>query len=117
MITSSPGLTVASSALNSTCLPPVRRLPGSAYRSGIFTFELVAYRLLQRWRAIDGRVFRFTAFDRVDRGFLDVIGRIEVGLTGGKADNILPGRFQFESKLGDGERRRCFDLFQALGKK
>ncbi len=67
---------------------------GSGSNPVVLTLELAADRLAQFWRAADVGVLRRAVADRVDRGFLDVVRRIEIRLTGAKTDNVFPGGLQ-----------------------
>ncbi len=93
MITSSPGFSVATSALKITCLPPgadvdLRRRVGQA----VLARELGDDGLLELGHAVDVGVFGLAALDGGDGGVLDVVGRVEVRLAGAQADDVATRR-------------------------
>jgi len=50
-------------------------------------------RLAQRYDAGDRRILGLATADRLDRGVLDVIGRVEIRLAGTEPDNVAPAFF------------------------
>src|SRR3712207_8218374 len=59
---------------------------------------LFPYTTLFRSDAVDGRVLGGAAPHRRNGGFLDVVGRVEIRLTGREADDVAPGRFQLQDR-------------------
>ena len=107
MMTSSPGLSVAIIALKSTCLPPVPTMIWlGLYVEAVLALELRDDRRLQLGDAVDGGVLGLAVADRLDRGFLDVVGRVEIGLAGAEPDDVAARRFQLARLVGDGDGRR-----------
>ncbi len=98
------------------CLPPEvttvwRRLVVEA----VVALHLGADRLAQRRRAGHGGVLGVVRADRLDRRFLDVVGRREVGLAGGQADDVFARRFHLQELALRGVRRRGLDAAQTVG--
>src|SRR4029453_1418929 len=81
----------------------------------VLALELGADRLLQRGGAVDVGVFGVAGHDRLDRGLLDVVRRVEIRLAGAQADDVSPGRLQLARLAGDGDGGRRFDAGQTLG--
>ena len=71
----------------------------------VVAFELVDNRLLELCRAVDRCVLGLAVVNGPDGGFLDVLGRIEIGLAGAKTDDVLAGSAQFCSAGRDCEGR------------
>ena len=70
---------------------------------------------LQLGNAVDSGVFRRLAVaDRLDRGFFDVIGRVEIGLAGAKADDVAAGGFQRTRFIRDGDGGRRLDAHDLI---
>jgi hypothetical protein len=51
----------------------------------VLALELGANRFLELGDAVNCRIFRLALADRGNGGFLDVVGRIEIGLTGSES--------------------------------
>ena len=65
--------------------------------------------------AVDIGVLRRTTFaDRLDRGFLDVVRRVEVRLAGAQADDVAAGRFERARLVGHRDGRRRLDALEAV---
>src|SRR6202012_2988141 len=74
----------------------------------VLALELARHRGLEFGNAVHGGVFRRLAVaDRLDRGFLDIVGRVEIGLAGAQTDDVATGRFERARFIrnGDGGRR------------
>ena len=116
MITSSPGLTVASNALNRICLPPVPTIVCDGFVvEPVLALELGRDRLAQRLDAGDGRIFRLAALDGGDGGALDVVRRVEIRLADRQRDDVAPGGFQIARFLRHRDGRGGFDAQQGVG--
>ena len=89
----------------------LRRLVGQP----VLALEFLGDRPLQLGDAVDGGIFRLAALDRLDRRLLDVVGRIEIGFAGAKADHVEAGGFQLARLAGDGHGRRRLDPFERAG--
>ena len=79
----------------------------------IVALELRDDGVLQLDDAVDVRVTREALADRLDAGFGDVRGRIEVRLAGAQADDVLALGFQFRGARGDCESGRGLDALNA----
>ena len=66
----------------------------------VLALELGRDGLAQGHDAQHGRIFGLAATDGVDSGFLDVVGRIEVGLADRERDDVAPAVFQIARTLG-----------------
>ena len=83
----------------------------------VLALELFGDRLFQLGDAIDVGVFRSLAVaDRLDRGLLDVVGRVEIGLAGAQADDIAARRLERARLVGDGDGGRRFDALELVRK-
>ena len=71
--------------------------------------ELALDRLLQLRRAVDRGVLGLAPPDRLDRGRLDVLGRVEVRLPGAQADHVAPLCLELTGEVGDRDGRRRLD--------
>ena len=80
----------------------------------VFTPELVADRLFQRGRAVNGRVFGLALFEGGDRGLLDVLRRVEIGFARAEADDVPSRGAQFGRAGRHRERGGRFDAGRAL---
>ena len=83
----------------------------------VFTGELAADRPFQFRDAVDGRVAGMAGIDRGLAGFADMGGRVEIGLAGRKADDILALGGQLAGAIGHGDGGRGFDAGERLGQK
>ncbi len=83
----------------------------------VLTGELRRDRLAQRRDAGDRRILRLATADSGDRCVLDVVRRIEIGLTDGQADHVAPLRPQVAGLLRDHDRRRRLDAREGVGEK
>src|SRR6185312_1570472 len=81
----------------------------------VVALHLGADRLAQRRRAGHRGVLGVVAADRRDRRFLDVVGRREVGLAGGEADDVSAGRFHLQELALRGIGRRGLDAAKTVG--
>jgi hypothetical protein len=54
----------------------------------VLALEFRCNRLLELGNSIDGGVFGLATPDRCDCRFLDIVGRVEIGLARRQADNI-----------------------------
>jgi len=81
----------------------------------IVAAELATDRFLERDRAVDERIFGLAAADRLDRRFLDEIGRVEIGLARRQADHVDAVRFQLGDARGHCERGRGLDAIEGGG--
>src|SRR5581483_3395787 len=82
----------------------------------VLALELADDRRLQFRNAVDGGVLGLAVADRLDRGFLDVVRGVEIGLAGAEADHVAAGRFQLARLVGDGDRGRRLDAAERVGK-
>jgi len=89
----------------------LRRLVGKA----VLALELLGDGALELGDAVDGGVFCLAALDRLDRRLLDIVGRVEVGLAGAKADDVEARRLQLARLAGNGHGRRGLDPFERAG--
>ena len=73
----------------------------------VLALELGADRRLELRDTVDRRILRLALTDGPDRGFLDVVGRVEIGFTGRKRDHVAAQGFQVARFLrgGNGCRR------------
>ncbi len=69
----------------------------------VFLEELVGDGLSQLGDAGDGGVLGATGLERLDRGVLDVLRRVEIRLSGTEAGDVLPFGLHFFRLGGDGE--------------
>ena len=98
--TSSPGSSVAISALKSTCLPPApaEMFSGLALEA-VLALELGDDRGLQLGRAVDRRVVRLAGVHRAVRRLDHVVGRVEIGLALRQLDDVPSGGAQLARAL------------------
>jgi hypothetical protein len=82
---------------------------------GVVALELRDDRVLELVDALDVGVAREAALDRLDAGRGDVRRRVEIGLTGAEADDILALGLQARGQRGDGEGGRGLDALGAAG--
>ena len=83
----------------------------------ILALELLDDGVLELGDAVDVGVFRRPAVaDRLDRRFLDVVGRVEIGFPSAEADDIAACRFERARLVGDGDGRRRFDALELVRK-
>ena len=116
MTTSSPGFSgrhqrVVEHLLAAGADRDLRRRVGEV----VLTRELVDDRRLQLRDAVDGGVLRLPVADRLDRGFFDVFGRVEVRLAGAEADHVPTGAFQLGGLLRHRDGGRRFDARERVG--
>ena len=84
----------------------------------VLALELLDDRVLELGDAVDVRVFRsLSAFDRLDRRLLDVVGRVKIRLAGTKADHVAAGQFERARLVRDGDGRRRLDALELLREK
>src|ERR1700730_16847839 len=89
----------------------------------ILALEFLGDRFAQRRDTGNPRIFRLAALDRGDRGFLDIVRRVEIGFAGGKRNDIPPrvleiarllrrrdGRGGFYAQKGIGDERHVARL-------
>ena len=81
----------------------------------VFPGELGADGRLELGDAIDIGVFGLALADRLDRGFLDGVGRIEIRLAGVQGDDIPPRRLERPRLGAGGGGGRGFDPAQVGG--
>ena len=55
--------------------------------------------------------------DRLDRGFLDVVGSIEIGLAGAETDDVAAGELERARLVGHGNGGRGLDAAERIGEK
>ncbi len=72
-------------------------------------------RLAQRRRARHGGVLGVVVADRLDRRFLDVVGRRHVRLAGRQSDDVLARRFHLQELALRGIGRRRLDAAETIG--
>lgn len=65
--------------------------------------------------AVDGRVLGLAAPDGLDRGGLDVVGGVEVGLADSEVEDLVALRLEFAYALGGGSAGRGLDAVDPLG--
>src|SRR3546814_13419019 len=83
----------------------------------VLTLELGGDRLAQLGNAGDRRVLCLAAVDGVDRGFLDIVRRIEIRLAGAEADHVTALCFQVAGFLGNGDGGGRLYAGKCVGKK
>ena len=83
----------------------------------IFALELFDNCLAQRRDPRNRGVFRLAAIDRIDSGFLDIVGRIEIRLPDRQADNVATLRLEFTRFLRHGNRGRGLHTGQCISEK
>jgi hypothetical protein len=88
---------------------------GGLVVEAVIALHLGADRLTQGGRSRHGRVPRVVVADRLDPGFLDVVGGREVGLAGGEANDVLAGRFHLQELALRGIGRRGLDAAKTVG--
>jgi hypothetical protein len=115
MTTSSPASIVAQKALNRVCLPPVHADLILGIGEAVVAGELADDRGLQLRRAVDIRVFRDALADRLDRGFLDEVGRVEIGLACAQTNHVDALSFQLEHTARHRERGGRLDTIERGG--
>ncbi len=81
----------------------------------VFALELRHDGLAQRRCSLRRGVFGLAAVDRGLSFFLDVVGRVEVGLAGAEADDVQALRFKLGRFRGHRDGRRRLNGGQALG--
>ena len=84
----------------------------------VLALELLDHGVLQLGDAVDVGVFRRpSAFDRLDRRLLDVVGRVEIRFAGAQPDDIAARRLERARLVGDGNGGRRFDALEGVRKK
>ena len=117
MITSSPGIErrhqrVEEHLLAAGADDDLRRLVVEA----VLALELARDRGLQLGDAVDRGVLAVLPLaDRLDRGFLDVVGRVEVGLAGAEPDDVAAGGFQRARLVGHRDGGGRLDACERVG--
>ena len=82
----------------------------------VLALELARDRLLQLGEPVDrGVLRRLAALDRLDRGLLDVVGRVEIRLAGAEPDDVAARRFQRARFVRHRDRRRRLDALELVG--
>ena len=79
--------------------------------------NLAADCLLELGQAVDRGVFGLAAPDRRDRRLLDVVGRVEIGLAGGQADDVAAFGFERHRLVGNGNGGRGLDAIERVRNK
>jgi hypothetical protein len=82
----------------------------------VLALELLGDRRLELWDAVDRGVFGLALADRADRGFLDVVGGVEIGLAGAEADDVHARGFQRPRLVGHRDGGGRLDAPKRVGK-
>ena len=77
--------------------------------------KLGADGLFQLGQAVGRRVFGLAFADRLDGRFLDIVRRVEIGLSGAEANDVMAGALEFSGLGGDGDRGGRLDAFEGVG--
>ena len=80
----------------------------------VLAFELGDDRVLEIGGAFDRRVAREALADRFDAGVRDVRGRVEIGLAGAEADDVLAFRLELRDAAREGDGRGGLDALDAF---
>lgn len=98
MMTSSPGSSVAIIALNRICLAPAETVISSCANSTPLSGPDGC---LELWRAIERGIFGRPGIHRTFRRVLDVLRRIEIGLSRSEHDDVPALTLQLRRKSRD----------------
>ena len=81
----------------------------------VLALEFLGDRFAQRRDAGNRRIFRLAALDRFDRGLLDIVRRVEIGLAGLKRNDIPPRVLEIARLLRGRDGRGGFYAQKGIG--